>query len=68
MQPRMEIIVFVAVIAVAFGEPIFDKLHPNRDERFQIKDAGRTCQISAILTTTTASCVPAATFTPSFHN
>jgi hypothetical protein len=37
----MEIIVFVAVIAVAFGEPIFDKLHPNRDERFQIKDAGR---------------------------
>ncbi|XP_028400371.1 uncharacterized protein LOC114523594 [Dendronephthya gigantea] len=40
MQRRSEFTVFfVAVIAVALGEPLFDKLHPNRDERFQIKNA-----------------------------
>ncbi len=50
MQPRSGIVfIFVAVIAVALGGPLFDKLHPNRDERFQIKDAGE--KTSKICTT-----------------
>ena len=46
MQPQSGIIFFsVAVIAVTLGEPLFDKLHPNRDERFQMKNAGK-CQVN----------------------
>ena len=42
MQLGRGIVFFsVAVIAVTLGEPLFDKLHPNRDERFQIKNAGK---------------------------
>ena len=46
MQLRPGIIFFsFAVIAVIWGEPIFDKLHPNRDERFQIKSAGEWTRV-----------------------